>query len=1084
MNIIEQITVKLNELEDQNIHSMVRSSQYRSAPFWAWNDKLEKNELVRQINTMKEQGMGGYFIHSREGLETPYLSEEWMQAVKDAVHYSEKIGLEAWIYDEDKWPSGSAGGAVSQQNPLEYTAKAITLELIEVQSEKDLDFLSDFSTDNLMSCYLINVDTYNSSKEIEDFFEIDITKIDRLRNNFRQIDQDWVIQKARWKLAFLRKEISGSSEWYNGSAPSDNLNPNAVRAFINSTHEIYKSNCGEHFGQTIKGFFTDEPNFCDFFSVFTDNRAWIPWTDGLVSYFKEKRDYDICSNLIWMFFQSKYSNKIRHDYWRTLTELFSETYMKQVYNWCENEGLKLTGHMLYENDLGYQTRVCGAAMPHYRYLHAPGIDILGEQTQEYLTVKQCTSVAHQYGRDQVVSETYGCTGWEFTFEGQKWLGDWQYIMGVNRRCQHLMLYSITGCRKRDYPPTFSDHSSWWPDYKVLEDYFARLAVCTSEGKVRRDILVLHPMSSIWMKSGSSASEDFSHLEMNMGWLDDHIVAQNEAGEKLNLLAKSLLAAQYDFDFGDELIMEEIAKVVDNQMVIGEGHYSTIVISHVSTIFESTFHLLKDFLSNGGKIIWVGAIAEFIDGVQDKRVSTLYNYESFYRVESNEDLLFHLERYERSLVHISTNIFQRGRDFLSMVREVTGGYVVIVTYQNRVDKVEVKIELGCTGLVTKYDPLTNEFTSVKVKTDSEKLCFIDRFTPVTTYVYMIDCMQTKEDSRFESQNIRNYSREPQDFTYTHPHAAEKIWLSLGPVAKVYRTMENVLTLDQCQYRLFDEPWSDYMDVWRAQRCIREELNLQQIYYNGAPQRYQWIHQECEKNGAWFALMFEFELSDELLDPLYVVVEKSDGLKIVCNGENCVQMNDFFMDRKMHKFKVSNSKKGKNELILHGLYKNERELEDVYIIGDFDVDKHRRIAPTSEFLHFGDWTLQGLFHYPGNVIYHFDILNEPPIGKKVFMNIERFEGSLLKVKINEYEPIVIINQKEQRIEITKYLNDTKQTIDIEVVGSPRNMFGPLHQTYTGCSRISWEDFRTEDTLYTQEYMIKPYGLMSQIVLVLEE
>ena len=33
---------------------------YRSIPFWSWNDKLEKEELIRQIRWMKDQGFGGY----------------------------------------------------------------------------------------------------------------------------------------------------------------------------------------------------------------------------------------------------------------------------------------------------------------------------------------------------------------------------------------------------------------------------------------------------------------------------------------------------------------------------------------------------------------------------------------------------------------------------------------------------------------------------------------------------------------------------------------------------------------------------------------------------------------------------------------------------------------------------------------------------------------------------------------------------------------------------------------------------------------------------------------------------------------
>lgn len=85
---------------------------FRSLPFWAWNGKLEESELRRQIREMKKAGAGGFFIHSREGLETEYMGEEWMRCVKAAVDEAKKQGLSAWLYDEDRWPSGTAGGSV------------------------------------------------------------------------------------------------------------------------------------------------------------------------------------------------------------------------------------------------------------------------------------------------------------------------------------------------------------------------------------------------------------------------------------------------------------------------------------------------------------------------------------------------------------------------------------------------------------------------------------------------------------------------------------------------------------------------------------------------------------------------------------------------------------------------------------------------------------------------------------------------------------------------------------------------------------------------------------------------------------
>ncbi|OPX22455.1 MAG: hypothetical protein B1H04_04990, partial [Planctomycetales bacterium 4484_123] len=56
-------------------------SIYRGAPFWSWNSHLDADRLCRQIEQMHAAGMGGFFMHSRYGLKTPYLSQEWFRCV-------------------------------------------------------------------------------------------------------------------------------------------------------------------------------------------------------------------------------------------------------------------------------------------------------------------------------------------------------------------------------------------------------------------------------------------------------------------------------------------------------------------------------------------------------------------------------------------------------------------------------------------------------------------------------------------------------------------------------------------------------------------------------------------------------------------------------------------------------------------------------------------------------------------------------------------------------------------------------------------------------------------------------------------
>ena len=90
------------------------SSAYRGKPFWAWNGELKEEEIVRQVHVMKQMGLGGFFMHSRSGLITEYLGDEWFHMINAAADAAEKEGMEAWLYDEDRWPSGSAGGKVTE----------------------------------------------------------------------------------------------------------------------------------------------------------------------------------------------------------------------------------------------------------------------------------------------------------------------------------------------------------------------------------------------------------------------------------------------------------------------------------------------------------------------------------------------------------------------------------------------------------------------------------------------------------------------------------------------------------------------------------------------------------------------------------------------------------------------------------------------------------------------------------------------------------------------------------------------------------------------------------------------------------
>ena len=80
-------------------------NEYRSIPFWSWNNNLDEAELEKQIEDMKAAGIGGFIIHARTGLKEEYLGEKWFSCVKTCLKKAEDLDMKAWIYDENGWPS-------------------------------------------------------------------------------------------------------------------------------------------------------------------------------------------------------------------------------------------------------------------------------------------------------------------------------------------------------------------------------------------------------------------------------------------------------------------------------------------------------------------------------------------------------------------------------------------------------------------------------------------------------------------------------------------------------------------------------------------------------------------------------------------------------------------------------------------------------------------------------------------------------------------------------------------------------------------------------------------------------------------
>ncbi|KXB01251.1 hypothetical protein AKJ41_02190 [candidate division MSBL1 archaeon SCGC-AAA259O05] len=988
--------------------------RFRSTPFWSWNDNLSVRELVRQVDTMKEGGMGGFFMHSREGLETEYLGEEWMECIRETVEKSSRENMNAWLYDEDRWPSGFAGGLVPESGGDKFRSKQLTMEEVEkIQPEEN---------ESVVGRYVIKLE------------EDELVESERIPGG-----REYNLSDDETGIIFRRK-VSDPSPRFNGDTYSDNLNTDCVEEFLRLTYGAYKEEVGEKFGETIPGIFTDEPNI---YSNFRSDAHEVPWTDDLPHYFETHRGYDLLEYLPYLFLKGSKSTKIRHDFWRTVSELFLEAYSKQLSEWCDQNDLQLTGHYLMENELGGSILVSGSVMPHYKYMDVPGIDILTESTDEPLTVKQCSSVANQFDRDRVLSELYGCSGWEFTFEGQKWVGDWQYALGVNQRCQHLALYSLRGCRKRDFPPSFNYNTTWWEYNKIVEDYFARLSALLSSGDPVRDILVLHPLSTGWSRFNGKNIDEV-----------------DEIGENFQNFVEKILALHRDLDLGDEMILSEHGEIKGDKVVVENAEYDILIIPHLETIFESTLHLIREFVDNGGEVIACRPLPDMVEGEKSEKVNEVLSKCGTTVVETPDDMEKALGDLHEREISITGKSGAEDDSLLYIQRSTDEREIYFIVNNDRTSPHEVDIEFAHKGRVQEWDPLTGSIEGIYAEKEKFGMRISAKIEPAGSRVYIID----KEKKPVDSQK-------------NPPEEVDSKYI--GPACEFERTDPNVLVLDFCKYRMEGDDWSEKKPVWEAQKEIREKLDMRPIYLNGIEQRWKWIDEPHENNGIPIDLKLSFKVENSPESPIYLRMERPEEYEITFNGEKKeAEPTGWYMDKSFKKIELGVPEEGENEITLTCDYRNDMEIENFHLLGDFAVDLDiRKITEEKDRIYFHDWCPQGYPHYAGNMIYREEVELDLEEEESAEVHLGDHFATTVEVRVNGESAGQVPWTSFKGLDITNWIENGRNEIELEVVGSPRNMLGPLHKKNPE-KFTSSESFRPEGGDFTEDYVLQSYGLFEPV------
>ena len=1000
------------------------SSKYRSVPFYSLNDLLDSAELDRQIGEFAKGGYGGVYLHSRTGLLTEYLGSDWWKVMDAGLKACQRTGTYAWFYDEDKWPSGFAGGVVPLKSE-DYHARC----LVRLKRTEPLPAGSKVLTKD---------DTYY----------------------------------------YIEYKMKSGNPWYNGTCYVDLLNPATVKEFISCSYSPYAKRYSKDFGKSAQGIFTDEPQMMSSTGDFS-NDGVRPFSPVIIDKFRQDNGYDLLPVIASLFDTLPGYEKIRLDYFRTVSKQFEASFSRQISEFCSTSNMIWTGHYNGEDGLESVRNNVGNLMIQSRNMQQPGMDHLGLHIDNALNVsRQISSVANQYGISRRLSEAYGISGQNMNFEDRAWIASWHTLTGINHLCPHLALYSMKGTRKRDYPPTLSPQQPYWSYNKLLEDYTARLCYAATAGKYAAEFLVVHPLESEYIDQAS---------------FKDQWSVRN--GKYLGILG-ILQENHRDYDLGDEQIISENGKVEGDKVVIGKQSYKGVILPYMLTIRQSTIDVLKKFSAAGGKIIALG-MPVYVDGIKNNE--KLNELRAIVTPVTDNEFISAIDKALAPKVSVTG---ENSEFVWTSHRILSGKDLLQVTNTSRLNTIRCKVRFaGESGNMVLLDPAYGKSYTVINNGGYELLLH-----PAQSYIL-------SDESIIDGLKSSGAYEIPSD---------DKQILTLSGEWNGKRLDVNSLTLDFARYstdegKTFSNP----------EPIIGIHERLTRAKYNGKLILSFDVNAESIPSGS--NLVVE---QPEMFTRIEI-----NGQEVKYDGKT------FYRDMSFKSASADNLfKKGLNNISLYLDYKSPvqesrnpfarygSEIESIYITGDFGVKAVESKLPEEPSQHnvrgflipkpihryasfiltdekktfTGDLVPQGYPFYNGGFVIEksFDIGNVDKNGRYL-LKFPLAEAIVIKVNLNGKDlPPVAWSPWE--VDITDALVNGNNTINITLINSLRNLLGPHHNaegelislspdSFVGTS--TWTTRRQGETdwyerrlkgpgntnIWRDDYCVVPFGLLEDPVIV---
>ncbi len=490
-------------------------------------------------------------------------------------------GMHTWLYDENGYPSGTAGGYVTEWNP-DYVAKGLYCYDYWRKIGGPSRYRADVPGDKLWKAVLLPVEGGDP---------IDVTHCLNQRGTL-YID----VPAGRFYLFMLsiRRLFDGTHATESYSEPRNYVSLSdrrATEAFIACTHERYKERLGDQFGKGVLAMFTDEPSLISW-NIRQGVFPILPWLDSYPADFEEKYGYPfVYACVAVVLARGNDVIKRRCDFWEFIADTVAENYFGVIRAWCHQNHLKSSGHMLEEERLQAHVYNYGSFYRSMKQFDWPGIDQLHTETGPLMNdnaipiARFIASFADINGEHEVFTEfSDHCVRERGEIAGADcYYGsvNWHLAMGVNNFTSYYSWQGLTA-----------------EEQVAFNQYTARSGYLLRQGVRDSRVAVFYPEAAMWA----------SYTPTTAVRAIDHSAGTQALDKAFAKCGWELLHRQVDFDYIDCALLLD-GEIRDGKLCWRDRGYNTIVLPAVSVLENAAAEKLLALAEAGVTVLFAEKLPE-------------------------------------------------------------------------------------------------------------------------------------------------------------------------------------------------------------------------------------------------------------------------------------------------------------------------------------------------------------------------------------------------------------------------------------------------------------------------------------------